>query len=70
MKNWASCFEAGVGVGLDEVDLEGVVEHEVEAENFKGVAPLLRVQNLEAGADGISHNTFDLAKEMLIEVNI
>ena len=53
-------FEAGVGVDLDEVELEVLVEHEVVAEDLEAVADALGVDLVVGGPDGVGDDLFDL----------
>ena len=67
-QEWALSFEAGVGVDLDEAELELVVEHEVVAEDLKRVHQPLGVQLVASGADRVDNQPLHLRHDVLEHV--
>lgn len=64
----AARLEARIRVDLDEVQFEGVVEHEVEAEDFELVEPLFGVDFQVDGLESVGDEPLYLALDVAVEV--
>ena len=66
----AGHFQAGVGVDLDQVEAEVLIQHEVVAEHLKGVVQPTRVYLTIHCPVGVGHQLPDLGDNMLEDVDV
>mmetsp|Transcript_9735 Transcript_9735/g.16401 ORF Transcript_9735/g.16401 Transcript_9735/m.16401 type:complete len:318 (+) Transcript_9735:37-990(+) len=69
-QEWAAQLETGVGVDLDEVGLELVVDHEVEAEDLHGVEAALGVEFAVAGAEDVRGHLVHLGEDVALKADV